>query len=76
MNTLSERIKKHRDELGLTQNELSRRLGCRSRSSINKILAFAAALDVSPSYLLGWKDDMPEPIRTICIPVFGKMPAQ
>lgn len=59
------RIKKRREELGLTQDELAKKLGYKSRSSINKIelgerrltqkkiLTIATALDVSPLYILG-----------------------
>lgn len=64
-----ERIKKRRKDLGMSQEELAKKLGYKSRSSINKIElgyndipqskleAFAAALSVSPEYLLGWVDD-------------------
>ena len=62
---IPERIKKRRTELGLSQDELAKRLGYKSRSSINKleqgkadiprskILVFSKALSCSPSYLLG-----------------------
>lgn len=60
-----ERIKMRREELGMTQEELAKKLGYKSRSSINKIelgerrltqpkiLSFANALDVSPLCILG-----------------------
>lgn len=59
------RIKARREELGMTQDELAKKLGYKSRSSINKIelgerrltqskiVAIAEALDVSPLYILG-----------------------
>ena len=62
------RIKKRREELGLSQEELAKRVGYKSRSSINKIeldgrglpqkkiVAFAKALQTSPAYLMGWID--------------------
>lgn len=62
---LYQRIKQRRIELGMSQEELAFKLGYKSRSSINKIemgdndipqskiLAFANALDTTPSYLLG-----------------------
>ena len=62
------RIKKRREELGLTQEELAKKLGYKSRSSINKIelgerrltqkkiLTIATALDVSPLYILGMEE--------------------
>lgn len=59
-------IKRRREELGLTQEELAERLGYKSKSSINKIelgvndlpqkkiVQFAKALNTSPSLLMGW----------------------
>lgn len=64
------RIKMRRKELGLSQEELARKLGYKSRSTVNKIekgvneitqskiLAFAKALDTSVNYLMG--DDVEE----------------
>ena len=63
--TIGERIKAKRIELGLSQEELAKKCGYKSRSSINKIeLArdlplkkvevMATALECSPSYLMGW----------------------
>ena len=66
MSGLYKRIKNRREELGLTQEELARKLGYKSRSSINKIEAgendipqskveaFAKALDTTVAYLMGW----------------------
>lgn len=60
------RIKDKRVELNMTQEELAKRAGYTSRSSINKIelglvdlpqskiVAIANALGVTPTYLLGW----------------------
>jgi transcriptional regulator with XRE-family HTH domain len=65
----SERIKARREELGMSQDELARAAGYKSRSSINKIevdgrcipqhkiVALAKALRVTPSYLMGWTDE-------------------
>lgn len=62
---LHQRIKQRRMELDMSQEELAFKLGYKSRSSINKIemgdndipqsriLAFAKALNTTPSYLLG-----------------------
>ena len=67
--TVGEKIKEAREKKGLTQSELAQLLGYKSRSSINKIevndrdiprssiLMFAKALDVTPSYLMGWEDN-------------------
>ena len=66
---IGERIRKKRLELGLSQEELAKKVGYKSRSSINKIegdgrglpqtkiVAFANALETTPSYLMGWTDD-------------------
>lgn len=65
--TIGERIKQRRLELGITQEELAKKAGYKSRSSVNKIelsrdlplpkvKAVAKILECSPSYLLGWED--------------------
>ena len=63
---IGSRIKKRREYLEMSQEELAHKVGYKSRSSINKIesdgrglpqkkiLAFADALDTSPAYLMGW----------------------
>lgn len=67
---LAERVRARREELGLSQTELAQKMGYNSRSSINKIengraisqkliVRLAEALEVSPSYLMGW-DEKPE----------------
>jgi repressor LexA len=67
-NTVGSKIKSRREELGLSQESLARKLGYTSRSSIAKIEngtnlltqpkieEFAAALDVTPAYLMGWEE--------------------
>ena len=66
--TIGERIKLRREELNLSQDELAKRLGYKSRSSINKIevgsrnltqsriKAIADALETTPSYIMGWEE--------------------
>lgn len=66
---IGERIRRRREELGLSQSELARRVGYTSRSTINKIekdahgisqekiVAIAKALRTTPSYLMGWEDE-------------------
>lgn len=65
--TIGDRIRMRREELHLSQEELGRRVGYKSRSSVNKlelsrtlptnkIMAMADALECSPSYLMGWAD--------------------
>lgn len=70
--TIGIRIKTRREELGLSQEELAKRLGYKSRSSINKIelgknditqhkvVAFAKALNTTTAYLMGWVDEQTE----------------
>lgn len=66
---IGERIRNRRIELGMTQDELAKRTGYASRSSVNKIEMarelpsrkielFADALSCSPSYLMGWTDQV------------------
>lgn len=67
---IGERIKHRREELKMSQDELARKLGYRSRSSINKIerdasglpqtkiADIAKALSTSPSYIMGWEEEM------------------
>lgn len=63
------RIKQRREELGMTQEELSKKLGYAGRSSVNKvensrevsmkkIKLYANALDTTISYLMGWETDV------------------
>lgn len=71
MDTLAERIRTKRLELGLSQAELAEKVGYTSRASINKIekglvdvprsklFAIAKALHVSPAWLLGFPDELP-----------------
>lgn len=66
--TVGERIAARRKELNMTQEELAKKLGYKSKSSINKIELkwanvplsklekVAAALDCDPGYLMGWED--------------------
>ncbi|WP_394523021.1 helix-turn-helix domain-containing protein [Lacrimispora sp. JR3] len=62
-------IKKRREELGMSQEELALKAGYKSRSSINKIevdgrglpqskiTAIANALKTTPAFLMGWEND-------------------
>lgn len=65
---LHERAKKRRLELGLSQEEVARRMGLKSRSSIYSIesgrpitqkiiVRLAKALQTTPAYLMGWDTD-------------------
>lgn len=65
------RIAARRNELGMSQDELARRLGYKSRSTVQKIEAginditqskiakFADALETTPAYIMGWDDEKP-----------------
>jgi len=68
MNTIGKRIKDLRIQYKLTQEELAKRMGYTSRSTINKIekdlvdlpqskvSEFAKVLKTSPEYLIGWEN--------------------
>ena len=67
---IGERIKYRREQLEMSQDELARRLGYKSRSSINKIendasglpqtkiAAIAKALRTTPAYIMGWEEEI------------------
>lgn len=69
METVGERIRLCREKLGMSQEELAKALGYRSRSSVNKIelgaqkltqskiAAIAEALHTTPSYIMGWDEE-------------------
>ena len=66
---IAERIRHRREQLELTQEELSEKLGYKSRSTIShiengdvdissqKMQALAKALDTTPAYLIGCEDE-------------------
>ena len=68
MSNIYENIRTRREQLGMSQEDLARKMGYKSRSSINKIEsgendipqskieAFAKALNTTPAYLMGWED--------------------
>lgn len=65
---IGERIKQRREELHMSMDDLAQKLGYKSRTSIfkiesgdtdlplSKVEEFAAALFVTPQYLMGWED--------------------
>ncbi|MCD8376773.1 MAG: LexA family transcriptional regulator [Oscillospiraceae bacterium] len=83
MSTIGSRIRARRIELGLSQDELGKKLGYKSRSSINKIelnqrnltqskiKAIADALDTTPAYIMGWEQpDSPSvPLPSNLVPL-------
>lgn len=70
---IGDRIRIRREELQISQDELAKRLGYKSRSSVNKIeansrnltqskiKAIADALDTTPGYIMGW-DELDETV--------------
>lgn len=69
---IGRRIRARRLELNLSQDELAKRAGYKSRSSINKIEQgkndipqtkiqdIAMALSTTVSYIMGWENDTPK----------------
>ena len=67
---IGDKIKKRREELGMSQMELALKVGFTSRSAITKVEKningvtgtkveqFAKALQTTPSYLMGWNDNI------------------
>ena len=68
-NDIGKRIKIKREELGLTQEDLAKRMGYKSKSTINKIelginditqstiIKFTEVLNTTPAYLMGWEEE-------------------
>ena len=89
--TVGEKIRQRRIELNMSQEELAKKAGYKSRSSINKIelgindvtqskvVAFAKALQTTTAYLMGWEDpnfDSPTITDdTTIFPVIGEIAA-
>lgn len=73
MSTVGENILRMRKKLGLTQEELAKRMGYKSKSTINKIelgindipqgkiAQFAEVLCTTPAHLMGWDDESISP---------------
>lgn len=90
---IGQRIKEKRELLNMSQEELATKVGYKSRSSINKIekdgrglpqdkiTLIAKALNTTPSYLMGWEDDISidyekygiQPITTKKLPLLGEI---
>ena len=85
--TLYDRIKDLRKKRKISQEELAKMTGYTDRSSIakiekgkvdlseTKIQLFATALNTTPAYLMGWKDETKESNQGIKVPVLGAVPA-
>ena len=65
---IGDRIAQRRKALGMTQDELAKKVGYKSKAAVSKIetnvndisqsqvVKFAEALDVSINYLMGWEN--------------------
>lgn len=74
---IGDRIKERRECLKMSQDDLAKKLGYKSRSSINKIerdasglpqskiVAIANALNTTPAYIMGWESDKSETSKKI-----------
>ena len=70
--TIGERIKIRRQELNMSQEELAAKIGYKDRSTVSyiekngenlplpKVKEIASALNTTPSYLMGWEDELQE----------------
>lgn len=78
MKTTGQLIKARREYLGMSQDELAKKVGYKTRSAVNKIETmtgrevkpsmlkkFAQALECSMPYLMGWEEEEPETIADI-----------
>lgn len=74
---IGDRIKERREYLKMSQDDLAKKLGYKSRTSINKIerdaselpqskiVAIANALNTTPAYIMGWESDKSETSKKI-----------
>ena len=86
MSDLSTRVRLRREQLGLSQQELARRMGYRSRSSITKLEKgindlprakleeLAAALSTTPAWLMGLVDLPSPPLGFEPLPEMVRVP--
>lgn len=75
--TLGDRVKRKREELKLSQEELAEKMGYKSKTSIHKIEQnitdlplskveeLSKVLRVTTSYLMGWEEEPTKPIDPI-----------
>ena len=79
MSTVGDRILVARKQLGLTQEDLAKRMGYKSKSTINKIelgindipqskiVMFAKVLNTTPAFLMGWDEKSPSEVDPITL---------
>ena len=82
---VGERIRQRREELNMTQEELAKKVGYTSRSSVakveanangmvqSKLILFANALQTTPAYLLGWENEQSEKKNDIITDIILKL---
>lgn len=79
--TVGERIKQRRKALGMSQDDLAKKMGYKNKSAIcrverdyeqnltlDRVTLFAHALDCTESFLMGWDD---EPIKERSLTTFS-----
>lgn len=80
---IGDRIRQKRIELNMSQDELAKKVGYKSRSSIQKIEAsrdlplkkvslMAHALGCTESYLMGWEEDQELMPTNTVLPIFNE----
>ena len=79
MSTVGENILLIRRSLGWTQEDLAKRMGYKSKSTINKIemgindipqskiAKFAEVLGTTPAHLMGWKEEQKTPPQELIL---------
>lgn len=84
---IGDKIKKRREELGMSQMDLALKVGFTSRSAITKVEKningvtgtkveqFAKALNTTPSYLMGWDETTDTTDDFALFPVIGDIAA-
>jgi repressor LexA len=84
--TFGERVKARREELNMTQEDLAKKVGFKSRASINKIeldkrnmkqsqiVELAKALETTPGYLMGWHEDTDHIPKNLSVPSARAIP--
>lgn len=86
MINLYKNIKKRRRELGLTQEQLAKKLHYRDKSTIakietgksdlpqSKIIEFAKALETTPAVLMGWSTPTTSSSKVLFVKLYDKIP--
>lgn len=83
---IGERIKSRRIELGMTQDELAKKMGYKHKSTVckvetteqnltaDRVREFADALETTPAYLMGWDTSVKNPKLDLIIEMAEKKP--